>query len=157
MLRNGTAHTLQSHPQCQPVQEPEEKRFDGTGYDHDLVDTLERDILQRNPSVRWNDIADLQEAKKLLEEAVVLPIWMPDFFKGIRRPWKVACRRAAIARAVFVRPTFRNRPRYEARIDLDSKCDQLYFLAVGFCRTCPNGCWSDNLGWTRICCVTKSA
>ncbi|EEC00487.1 katanin, putative [Ixodes scapularis] len=67
---------------------PEEKRFDGTGYDHDLVDTLERDILQRNPSVRWNDIADLQEAKKLLEEAVVLPIWMPDFFKGIRRPWK---------------------------------------------------------------------
>lgn len=68
--------------------EPEEKRFDGTGYDHDLVDTLERDILQRNPSVRWNDIADLQEAKKLLEEAVVLPIWMPDFFKGIRRPWK---------------------------------------------------------------------
>ncbi|CAN7989049.1 unnamed protein product [Ixodes hexagonus] len=68
--------------------EPEEKRFDGTGYDHDLVDTLERDILQRNPSVRWDDIADLQEAKKLLEEAVVLPIWMPDFFKGIRRPWK---------------------------------------------------------------------
>lgn len=38
--------------------------------------------------MRWNDIADLQEAKKLLEEAVVLPIWMPDFFKGIRRPWK---------------------------------------------------------------------
>lgn len=69
-------------------QEPEEKRFDGTGYDHDLVDMLERDILQKNPGVRWEDIADLQEAKRLLEEAVVLPIWMPDFFKGIRRPWK---------------------------------------------------------------------
>lgn len=69
--------------------EPEEKRFDGTGYDHDLVDMLERDILQKNPGVRWEDIADLQEAKRLLEEAVVLPIWMPDFFKGIRRPWKV--------------------------------------------------------------------
>lgn len=37
-----------------------------------------------------DDIADLEEAKKLLREAVVLPMWMPDFFKGIRRPWKVS-------------------------------------------------------------------
>ncbi|KFM75987.1 hypothetical protein X975_02868, partial [Stegodyphus mimosarum] len=68
--------------------EPEEKKFDGSGYDRELVEMLERDILQKHPSVRWDDIADLEEAKKLLEEAVVLPMWMPDFFKGIRRPWK---------------------------------------------------------------------
>ncbi|KAG8176554.1 hypothetical protein JTE90_010766 [Oedothorax gibbosus] len=66
----------------------EEKKFDGSGYDRDLVEMLERDILQKNPSVRWDDIADLEDAKKLLEEAVVLPMYMPDFFKGIRRPWK---------------------------------------------------------------------
>lgn len=36
-----------------------------------------------------DDIADLVDAKKLLKEAVVLPMWMPEFFKGIRRPWKV--------------------------------------------------------------------
>uniref|UniRef100_A0A3B4ANH1 Katanin p60 ATPase-containing subunit A1 n=1 Tax=Periophthalmus magnuspinnatus TaxID=409849 RepID=A0A3B4ANH1_9GOBI len=65
-----------------------EKRFDGTGYDSDLVDSLERDIISRNPNVHWDDIADLEDAKKLLREAVVLPMWMPDFFKGIRRPWK---------------------------------------------------------------------
>ncbi len=41
-----------------------------------------------DPNIHWDDIADLQEAKRLLEEAVVLPLWMPDFFKGIRRPWK---------------------------------------------------------------------
>ena len=35
-----------------------------------------------------DDIAELQDAKRLLEEAVVLPLWMPDYFKGIRRPWK---------------------------------------------------------------------
>uniref|UniRef100_A0A2D4LP61 ATPase AAA-type core domain-containing protein n=1 Tax=Micrurus spixii TaxID=129469 RepID=A0A2D4LP61_9SAUR len=35
-----------------------------------------------------DDIADLVDAKKLLKEAVVLPMWMPEFFKGIRRPWK---------------------------------------------------------------------
>lgn len=52
------------------------------------MDLLERDIVQKNPNIHWDDIADLHEAKRLLEEAVVLPMWMPDFFKGIRRPWK---------------------------------------------------------------------
>ncbi|XP_028655173.1 katanin p60 ATPase-containing subunit A-like 1 [Erpetoichthys calabaricus] len=64
------------------------RKFDGTGYDKDLVEALERDIVSRNPNVHWDDIADLEDAKKLLNEAVVLPMWMPDFFKGIRRPWK---------------------------------------------------------------------
>ncbi|XP_024146181.1 katanin p60 ATPase-containing subunit A1 isoform X2 [Oryzias melastigma] len=68
--------------------EKEVKRFDGTGYDKDLVEALERDIISQNPNVKWDDIADLEEAKKLLKEAVVLPMWMPEFFKGIRRPWK---------------------------------------------------------------------
>ncbi|CAG0893431.1 unnamed protein product [Cyprideis torosa] len=45
-------------------------------------------LVVKNPSVRWEDIADLEEAKRLLKEAVVLPMWMPDYFKGIRRPWR---------------------------------------------------------------------
>jgi katanin p60 ATPase-containing subunit A1 len=49
---------------------------------------LERDCLQRNPNVKFEDIAGLDECKKLLQEAVLLPLYMPDFFKGIRRPWK---------------------------------------------------------------------
>lgn len=66
-----------------------EKKFEPSSHaDVDLVDMLERDILQKNPNIHWDDIADLQEAKRLLEEAVVLPMWMPDYFKGIRRPWK---------------------------------------------------------------------
>lgn len=60
----------------------EEPRYEIHGPDGELVDLLERDILQRNPNVRWKDIADLQEAKNLLEEAVVLPMLIPDFFKG---------------------------------------------------------------------------
>eukprot|EP00794_Sanderia_malayensis_P000192 gene192-806_t len=71
-----------------PVNEGDEKKFDPTGYDKDLVESLERDIVQKNPNVHWEDIADLHEAKKLLQEAVVLPLWMPEFFTGIRRPWK---------------------------------------------------------------------
>lgn len=67
---------------------PAEKKYELYGPDSELVDMLERDILQKNPNIRWDDIADLEDAKRLLEEAVVLPMWMPDFFKGIRRPWK---------------------------------------------------------------------
>ncbi|KAG0603207.1 hypothetical protein M758_10G075000 [Ceratodon purpureus] len=28
------------------------------------------------------------EAKRLLEEAVALPLWRSEYFQGIRRPWK---------------------------------------------------------------------
>lgn len=66
----------------------DEKRFESRSLDADLIDLLERDILQKNLNVCWTDIADLEEAKRLLEEAVVLPILIPDFFKGIRRPLK---------------------------------------------------------------------
>eukprot|EP00249_Psilotum_nudum_P009211 c21782_g1_i1 orf=669-2309(+) len=58
------------------------------GPDQDLSTMLERDVLETSPGVRWDDIAGLSEAKRLLEEAVVLPLWMPEYFQGIRRPWK---------------------------------------------------------------------
>ena len=56
--------------------------------DANLIEMIERVILDSNPQIRWDDIAGLKEAKRLLEEAVVLPLWMPDYFQGIRRPWK---------------------------------------------------------------------
>lgn len=62
--------------------------FVGDGYDPELVKTLERDIVQRKPNVKWEDIAGHSEAKRLLEEAIVLPLLIPDYFTGIRRPWK---------------------------------------------------------------------
>ncbi|XP_052441519.1 katanin p60 ATPase-containing subunit A1 isoform X2 [Carassius gibelio] len=77
-----------SKPKDERGVETEVKRFDRGGEDKDLIETLERDIISQNPNVTWDDIADLEEAKKLLKEAVVLPMWMPEFFKGIRRPWK---------------------------------------------------------------------
>ncbi|ORZ35379.1 katanin p60 [Catenaria anguillulae PL171] len=63
------------------------RRFDGAGYEKDLVDTLHRDIIQ-TCTTKWADIAGLADAKQLLEEAIVLPLWMPHYFQGIRRPWK---------------------------------------------------------------------
>ncbi|XP_015079906.1 katanin p60 ATPase-containing subunit A1 [Solanum pennellii] len=71
--------------------EPEEgksKKGQYEGPDADLAAMLERDVLDNSPGVRWDDVAGLSEAKRLLEEAVVLPLWMPEYFQGIRRPWK---------------------------------------------------------------------
>lgn len=56
--------------------------------DMPLITMIEKEILDANPKVKWDDVAGLKEAKRLLEEAVVLPLWMPDYFQGIRRPWK---------------------------------------------------------------------
>ena len=86
-LRQGEVGKKQNKKEDEGNDE-DSARFDGSGYDKDLVDMLERDIVQKGPNIHWDDIADLQEAKRLLEEAVVLPMWMPDFFKGIRRPWR---------------------------------------------------------------------
>lgn len=65
-----------------------QKIFNTIGYEMCLVDTIEKDILQKFTKIQWCNIAGLADAKAILQEAVVLPIIMPDFFKGIRRPWK---------------------------------------------------------------------
>ncbi|OAE27556.1 hypothetical protein AXG93_2779s1040 [Marchantia polymorpha subsp. ruderalis] len=65
-----------------------ERKLKYEGPDPDLAAMLERDVLETSPGVRWEHIAGLTEAKRLLEEAVVLPLWMPEYFQGIRRPWK---------------------------------------------------------------------
>lgn len=65
-----------------------QKIFNTIGYEMSLVDTIEKDILQKFTKIQWSSIAGLADAKAILQEAVVLPIIMPDFFKGIRRPWK---------------------------------------------------------------------
>ncbi|KAL1551457.1 Katanin p60 ATPase-containing subunit A1 [Salvia divinorum] len=70
------------------AEEGKPKKVQYEGPDADLAAMLGRDVLDSSPGVRWDDVAGLSEAKRLLEEAVVLPLWMPEYFQGIRRPWK---------------------------------------------------------------------
>lgn len=87
-ITTTNATTTTNSSKVTPEEDKEEPRFEVHGPDAELVELLERDIVQKQPNVKWSDIADLTEAKKLLEEAVVLPMLIPDFFRGIRRPWK---------------------------------------------------------------------
>ncbi|XP_077442307.1 katanin p60 ATPase-containing subunit A-like 2 [Vanacampus margaritifer] len=49
---------------------------------------INKDIYLYNPNVRWEDIIGLEDAKRLVKEAVVYPIKYPQLFKGILSPWK---------------------------------------------------------------------
>jgi hypothetical protein len=126
--------------------------------DPELAAAIERDVMDASPGVKWvrhkqavwpslvsqprqppdslvppqDDIAGLADAKRLLEEAVVLPLWMPEFFQvrccvdfictcsssraalqGIRRPWKGVL--------MFGPPgTGATRSLHNAMLDLDS-------------------------------------
>ncbi|PWA61945.1 AAA-type ATPase family protein [Artemisia annua] len=65
-----------------PVQES-----DG-GLDPKLVEMINSVIVDRSPSVKWEDIAGLEKAKQALLEMVILPTKRKDLFTGLRRPAK---------------------------------------------------------------------
>jgi len=53
-----------------------------------LAAVISREIYQESPNVRFDDIVQLDEAKRLLSEAVQLPLQYPSLFTGLLRPWK---------------------------------------------------------------------
>ncbi|XP_061887711.1 katanin p60 ATPase-containing subunit A-like 2 isoform X1 [Entelurus aequoreus] len=54
----------------------------------ELATIISKDIYLHNPNVRWEDIIGLEDAKRLVKEAVVYPIKYPQLFTGILSPWK---------------------------------------------------------------------
>ncbi|XP_062618363.1 afadin-like, partial [Saccostrea cucullata] len=50
-------------------QDDREKKFDPTGYDKDLVENLERDIVQENPNVSWHKMSSFN-----LDDELTCPI-----------------------------------------------------------------------------------
>lgn len=82
----------------------------GNGYDSKLVEMINTAIVDRSPSVKWEDvgensslslllnfldwncfsskfsIAGLEKAKQALMEMVILPTKRKDLFTGLRRP-----------------------------------------------------------------------
>ena len=50
--------------------------------------TIQNEIINQNPGVRFPDIVGLDDAKRLLKEAVLMPLKYPSLSKGILEPWK---------------------------------------------------------------------
>lgn len=52
-----------------------------------LAETITHEIFQKNPNVHWDDVIGLYETKRLLKEAVVMPLKYPQLFQGLLSPW----------------------------------------------------------------------
>ncbi|KAL6851866.1 hypothetical protein ACP4OV_020051 [Aristida adscensionis] len=51
-----------------------------------LIEHVSNEIMDRDPNVRWGDIAGLEHAKKCVTEMVIWPLLRPDIFRGCRSP-----------------------------------------------------------------------
>ncbi|XP_027359058.1 ATPase family AAA domain-containing protein FIGL1 [Abrus precatorius] len=51
-----------------------------------LIEHVSNEIMDKDPNVRWDDIAGLEHAKKCVTEMVIWPLLRPDIFKGCRSP-----------------------------------------------------------------------
>lgn len=56
--------------------------------DQKLIDTIMSEVMDKTPSITWNDIAGLEFVKKTIKEIVIWPMLRPDIFKGLRGPPK---------------------------------------------------------------------
>jgi katanin p60 ATPase-containing subunit A1 len=56
----------------------------------ELVGVIARDIFINDPGVKWSDIVGLSETKRVLREAVVMPLKFPQLFAGkkLLSPWR---------------------------------------------------------------------
>ncbi|MEM4245807.1 MAG: AAA family ATPase [Candidatus Bathyarchaeia archaeon] len=73
--------------------------------DRDIKVNFDQFIITEKQNVRWSDIADLKDAKKAIEEAIVFPIKRPDLFtlgwpRGILFYGPPGCGKTLLASAV---------------------------------------------------------
>ncbi|XP_061339635.1 uncharacterized protein LOC133286256 [Gastrolobium bilobum] len=89
---NTRNNVLQKFPQTtgqvNKVGSPKSSQASGANYDTKLVEMINTAIVDRSPSVRWEDVAGLEKAKQALMEMVILPTKRRDLFTGLRRPAK---------------------------------------------------------------------
>ncbi|EGT33985.1 hypothetical protein CAEBREN_32593 [Caenorhabditis brenneri] len=63
--------------------------FDTSSYDPYIVQAVRGTMAtQTENTMSLDDIIGMQDVKQVLHEAVTLPLLVPEFFQGLRSPWK---------------------------------------------------------------------
>ncbi|KAF8032412.1 hypothetical protein BT93_D1356 [Corymbia citriodora subsp. variegata] len=93
---NGLRYAIQNSPpgrnnrlvrsQTEKAASAKPAQDSGNGYEAKLVEMINTAIVDRSPSVKWEDVAGLDKAKQALMEMVILPTKRRDLFTGLRRP-----------------------------------------------------------------------
>ncbi|KAJ1651640.1 putative 26S proteasome subunit yta6 [Dispira simplex] len=75
-----------SKPSPAAPEEPVDERL--RNIEPRMIEMINNEIIDRSPSVAWEDIAGLEHAKTAIKEIVVWPMLRPDIFTGLRGPPK---------------------------------------------------------------------
>lgn len=63
--------------------------FDASSYDSYIVQAVRQTMAMRTENtMSLDDIIGMHDVKQVLHEAVTLPLLVPEFFRGLRSPWK---------------------------------------------------------------------
>ncbi|XP_052302936.1 uncharacterized protein LOC7488910 isoform X2 [Populus trichocarpa] len=89
-LSQKSAHSTRNIPviknQTDKAITSKQRQDSGNGYDAKLIEMINTAIVDKSPSVKWEDVAGLEKAKQSLMEMVILPTRRRDLFTGLRKP-----------------------------------------------------------------------
>jgi hypothetical protein len=57
-------------------------------HEHPVIQIILNEISNLDLKIGFDDIAGLEESKRVLHEAIVLPLIIPECFVGVCQPWK---------------------------------------------------------------------
>lgn len=72
---------LQNSIQSEIPQKPSSQQKDSNESEENQINQA---IIREKPNVKWEDVAGLENAKRSLQEAIILPVKFPDIFVGLR-------------------------------------------------------------------------
>lgn len=69
-----------------PTNESIDQRLKGV--EPKMIELIKNEIMDNGSLINWDDIAGLENVKRIIKEIVVYPMLRPDIFTGLRRPPK---------------------------------------------------------------------